>query len=56
MWLIAYQVGVLPCMHKDSLGRTDWDSEEGIITLLVKEHGEFMEFCLGKDDEPEKIA
>lgn len=56
MWSIAYLIGALPCTDKDFLGRTCWDSEEGIIALLVKEQGEFMEFYLRKDDEPDKIA
>lgn len=56
MWLVAYLIGVVPCMDKDSLGRTGWDSEEGMIALFVKEQGELMEFCQGKDDEPNKTA
>lgn len=43
-------------MDNDSLGRTGWDSEEGITALHVREQGECMEFCLGKDDEPDKAA
>ncbi|KAJ7395844.1 hypothetical protein BTVI_150501 [Pitangus sulphuratus] len=37
-----------------ALSRTGWGSEEGVYALDVREHGECMEFCLGKDDEPDE--